>query len=254
MQIEMTPVDRLVPYAGNARTHSNAQIAQIAASITEFGFTNPILTGGDNVIIAGHGRLLAAQKLGIEEVPVIILDHLSEAQRRALVIADNKLAENAGWDEELLRTELAALEDMDFDLDLMGFSNEELDDLLGDLSDTAPGETEGEHDIPEVPEDPVSRPGDLWILGKHRLLCGDATLATDVERVLNGTQPLLMVTDPPYGVKYDPGWRNEVGAGRTKRTGKVLNDVRRHTNPHWVPSIGSIRVNSSAWDDIPHFL
>ena len=233
MKIEMTPVDELVPYAGNARTHSDAQIAQIAASITEFGFTNPILTGGDNVIIAGHGRLLAAQRLGIGEVPVIVLDHLSDAQRRALVIADNKLAENAGWDEELLRVELAALDEMDFDLDLMGFSNEELEALLGDLDGTALGETEGEDDVPEPPDDPVSRPGDLWTLGKHRLLCGDATVATDVERVLNGTQPLLMVTDPPYGVKYDPAWRNKTGASVTKRTGKVLNDDRADWREAW---------------------
>lgn len=229
----MTPVGRLVPYAGNARTHTVEQIAQIAASITEFGFTNPILTGGDNVIIAGHCRLMAAQKLGIEEVPVIILDHLSEAQRRALVIADNKLAENAGWDEEMLRSELAALGEMDFDLDLMGFSDEELDDLLGDLDGTALGEAEGEDDVPEAPDNPVSRPGDLWILGKHRLLCGDATVATDVERVLNGTQPLLMVTDPPYGVKYDPGWRNQTGAAKTQRTGKVLNDDRADWREAW---------------------
>jgi len=229
----MTPVDELVPYAGNARTHSDAQIAQIAASIAEFGFTNPILAGGDNVIIAGHGRLLAARKLGMEAVPVIVLDDLSEAQRRALVIADNKLAENAGWDEELLRVELAALGELDFDLDLLGFSDEELDGLLGDLEGTALGENEGENDVPEAPEDPVSCPGDLWILGKHRLLCGDATVATDVDRVLNGTQPLLMVTDPPYGVKYDPAWRNQLGAAKTKRTGKVLNDDRADWRKAW---------------------
>jgi ParB-like chromosome segregation protein Spo0J len=204
MKIKMTPVKQLVPYAGNARTHSDQQIAQIAASITEFGFTNPVLTGADNVIIAGHGRLLAAQKLGIDTVPVIVLDHLSDAQRRALVIADNKLAENAGWDEDLLRTELAALDDMDFDLDLMGFSDEELDNLLGDLDGPALGENEGEDDVPETPEDPVSRPGDLWLLGKHRLLCGDATVATDVERVLNGTQPLLMVSERPPETAHGP--------------------------------------------------
>jgi len=157
LKIKMTPVAQLVPYAANARTHSEQQIAQIAASITEFGFTNPILSGADNIIIAGHGRLLAAQKLGIDKVPVIVLEHLDEAQRRALVIADNKLAENAGWDEELLRLELAALDDLDFDLDLMGFSDEELENLLGD-PDLALGETEGEDDIPE----PTERPLDPW--------------------------------------------------------------------------------------------
>jgi ParB-like chromosome segregation protein Spo0J len=221
-----------VPYAANARTHSEQQIAQIAASITEFGFPNPILTGADNIIIAGHGRLLAAQQLGIDKVPVIVLEHLDEAQRRALVIADNKLAENAGWDEELLRVELAALDDLDFDLDLMGFSDEELENLLGD-PDLALGEAEGEDDILEPPEDPVSRPGDLWVLGNHRLLCGDATVATDVERVLGNVKPLLMVTDPPYGVEYDPGWRNQTGATKTKRTGKVLNDDRSDWREAW---------------------
>ncbi len=232
LKIKMTPVAQLVPYAANARTHSEQQIAQIAASITEFGFTNPILTGAANIIIAGHGRLLAAQKLGIDKVPVIVLEHLDEAQRRALVIADNKLAENAGWDEELLRVELAALDDLDFDLDLMGFSDEELENLLGD-PDLALGEAEGEDDIPEPPEDPVSRSGDLWVLGNHRLLCGDATVATDVERVLGNVKPLLMVTDPPYGVKYDPGWRNQTGAAKTKRTGKVLNDDRADWREAW---------------------
>ena len=232
LKIKMTPVAQLVPYAANARTHSEQQIAQIAASITEFGFTNPILTGADNIIIAGHGRLLAAQKLGIDKVPVIVLEHLDEAQRRALVIADNKLAENAGWDEELLRVELAALDDLDFDLDLMGFSDEELENLLGD-PDLALGEAEGEDDIPEPPEDPVSRPGDLWILGNHRLLCGDATVATDVEQVLGSVKPLLMITDPPYGVEYDPSWRNKTGASATKRTGKVLNDDRADWREAW---------------------
>jgi len=245
----MTPVDRLVPYAGNARTHSDAQISQIAASITEFGFTNPILTGGDNVIIAGHGRLLAAQKLGIGDVPVIVLDHLSEAQRRALVIADNKLAENAGWDEELLRTELATLDEMDFDLDLMGFSDEELEVLLGDPEGTALGEAEGEDDVPEPPEDPTSRLGDLWLLGKHRLFCGDATVATDVARVLDGIKPLLMVTDPPYGVQYDPAWRNQVGAAKTKRTGKVLNDDRADWREAWALFPGDV---SYVWHGALH--
>jgi len=232
LKIKMTPVAQLVPYAANARTHSEQQITQIAASITEFGFTNPILTGADNIIIAGHGRLLAAQKLGIDKVPVIVLEHLDEAQRRALVIADNKLAENAGWDEELLRVELAALDDLDFDLDLTGFSDEELENLLGN-PDLALGEAEGEDDIPEPPEDPVSRPGDLWLLGNHRLLCGDATVATDVERVLGNVKPLLMVTDPPYGVEYDPGWRNQTGGSATKRTGKVLNDDRADWREAW---------------------
>ena len=240
MKITMTPVGELAPYAANARTHTDEQIAQIAASIQEFGFTNPILSGSDGVIIAGHGRLLAAQRLGLKKVPVITLDHLTEAQRRALVIADNKIAENAGWDEELLRAELAALQEMEFDLDLVGFSDEELDDLLGDLEAEAPGEVEGEDEVPETPEDPVSRPGDLWVLGNHRLLCGDSTVATDVERVLGGVTPLLMVTDPPYGVEYDPSWRNQTGAAKTKRTGKVLNDDRADWSEAWALFPGDV--------------
>ena len=202
----MTPPAKLTPYAGNARTHSEEQVTQIAASIQEFGFTNPILADGDGVIIAGHGRLLAAQRLGLDKVPVITLDHLTDAQRRALVIADNKLAENAGWDEDMLRAELQALEEMDFDLDLVGFSDEELDELLNGFEDGPEGgAVEGEDDVPETPEDPVTQPGDLWILGNHRLLCGSSTVATDVERLLGTVKPLLMVTDPPYGVENQSG-------------------------------------------------
>ncbi len=175
----MTPPAKLEPYAGNARTHSDEQIGQITASIEEFGFTNPILADGDGVIIAGHGRLLAAQRLGLEKVPVITLDHLTDAQRRALVIADNKIAENAGWDEEMLRLEIETLQELEFDLDLIGFSDEELDDLLGELDGGPEGAVDGEDDVPETPEEPVSQSGDLWILGNHRLLCGNSTVDTD---------------------------------------------------------------------------
>jgi len=240
LQIEMTATAKLVPYARNARTHSDDQISQIAASIAEFGFTNPILIGGDDMIIAGHGRLMAAQRLGLAEVPVIVLDHLSEAQRRALVIADNKIAENAGWDEDLLRTELESLRDIDFDLDLIGFSEAELDALLGDFDASEEGAVDGEDEVPETPVDPVSRPGDLWIMGSHRLLCGDSTVATDVERLLAGVKPLLMVTDPPYGVEYDPSWRNQTGASATKRTGKVLNDDRADWREAWALFPGDV--------------
>ena len=236
----MTPPGRLQPYAGNARTHSDAQIAQIAASIEEFGFTNPILADGEGVIIADHGRLLAAQRLGLEKVPVITLDHLTDAQRRALVIADNKIAENAGWDEETLRLEIEALQELEFDLDLIGFSDEELDDLLGGLDGGPEGAVDGEDDVPEPPDDPISQPGDLWILGNHRLLCGDSTVAADVERLLGAVKPLLMVTDPPYGVEYDPGWRNQTGAAKTKRTGKVLNDDRADWREAWALFPGDV--------------
>jgi ParB-like chromosome segregation protein Spo0J len=163
----MVPVSALVPYARNARTHSDAQVAQIAASIAEFGWTNPILVDGEKGLIAGHGRLLAARKLELNEVPVIELSHLTPEQKKAYILADNRLAENAGWDQELLKLELAELKSADFDLELMGFSDKELDELLG-INEEGGGLTEDDA-IPETPVDPVSRPGDLWILGNHRL-------------------------------------------------------------------------------------
>src|SRR6266849_4123715 len=166
--IELWPIDKLVPYAKNPRTHSDAQVTQIAASIREFGFNNPILVDTHAGIIAGHGRLLAARKLGLEQVPVIVLDHLSEAQKRAYILVDNRLAENAGWDEELLRCELAALEQEDFNLGLIGFDDQELARLLADQK-AAQGLTD-EDAIPELPESPVCLRGDLWLLGDHKLL------------------------------------------------------------------------------------
>jgi DNA modification methylase len=209
----MIATEQLVPYARNARTHPDWQIAQIAASIAEFGFCNPILVGADGVIIAGHGRLLAALQLGLEEVPAIELGHLSEVQRRALVIADNKIAENAGWDEDLLRTELAALQSEGFDIDLVGFSEAELDELMAGMDpDTGLPAQLGDPDfVPKPPAEPVSRPGDLWILGEHRVLCGDATLEADAERVCGGLVDACW-TDPPYNVDYE-------GAA-----GKIAND------------------------------
>lgn len=182
--IESWAIDRLIPFVGNARTHTREQIAEIAASITEFGFVNPILVGTDGIIIAGHARLLAAKELGMSQVPVIVLHHLSEIQRRALVIADNQLALNAGWDEELLREQLAALRGEDFDLELIGFDEEELSRLLADR-DTVVGLSD-EDAVPAVTEALVSVPGDLWQLGDHLLLCGDATKAADLARTIDG--------------------------------------------------------------------
>jgi DNA modification methylase len=199
--IEMWLIERLIPWAKNPRTHSNAQVAQIAASIAEFGFNNPILVGTKAGIIAGHGRLLAAQKLGLEEVPVIVLDHLSEAQKRAYIIADNQLALNAGWDEDLLRAELAALQAEDFDLNLIGFEDDELARLLA-TQDAAEGLTD-EDAVPELPQSPVSVTGDLWVLGDHKLLVGDATKQADVDRLMPGTYADLVFTDPPYNVDYE---------------------------------------------------
>jgi hypothetical protein len=203
VQIVMRPVESLAPYARNARTHSAEQVAQIAASIEEFGWTNPVLVGADGTIIAGHGRLMAAKRLGMAEVPVIVLDHLTEAQRRALVVADNKIALNAGWDEELLAAELRELrDDFDYDLGVTGFSDEELDALLLDDEPPAAGLTD-EDAVPEAPVVPVTREGDVWILGRHRLMCGDSTSIDAVDRLMAGNVPNAIVTDPPYGIGID---------------------------------------------------
>ena len=218
-KIEQWPTAKLVPYARNARTHSDAQVAQIAASIAEFGFTNPILAGSDGVIVAGHGRLAAAQKLGLDAVPVVVLDHLTPTQRRALVIADNRIAENAGWDEELLRIELEGLQDEGFDLDLTGFDADALAELLAGDEPVNEGQSD-EDAVPEVGETPVSRPGDVWKLGPHRLLCGDATLAESYEALLDGKAVDMVFTDPPYNVNY-------ANSAKDKLRGKdraILND------------------------------
>jgi DNA modification methylase len=205
--VEHWPLDRLIPYARNARTHADDQVAQIAASIVEFGWTNPILVDAEGVVVAGHGRLLAARRLGLDTVPVVVLDHLTPAQRRAYVIADNKLALNAGWNEELLASELHALNGEGFDLGLTGFSESELDALmapLGEETDAADGDGEDAADeMPEPPREPVSRAGDLWLIGNHRLLCGDSTDSSAVARVMNGDRATLVFTSPPYGNQRD---------------------------------------------------
>jgi DNA modification methylase len=200
-RIELWLIDRLIPFARNPRTHSDAQIAQIAASIEAFGFNNPILVDTKAGIIAGHGRLLAARKLGLTEVPVIVLDHLSEAQKRAYIIADNKLAENAGWNDDLLRSELVALQEEDFDVSLLGFEDEDLARLLA-AQDASEGVTD-EDAVPALPETPVSRTGDRWLLGNHRLLVGDTTSHEDVVRLMAAETADLVFTDPPYNVDYE---------------------------------------------------
>jgi DNA modification methylase len=242
MQIEQVGIESLIPYARNSRTHSDEQVAQVAASIREFGFTNPVLISSDNDIIAGHGRVLAARKLGMVEVPCIRLGHLTEAQRRAYVIADNKLALNSGWDEEMLKVELRGLEEEEFDLGLTGFSEEELAALL--VVQTLEGNTDPD-EVPEPPADPVSVLGDVWILGKHRIACGDCTDMGTVEAALNGVQPHLMVTDPPYGVEYDANWRivempekNTGKEGGSK--GKVLNDDKADWRDAWALFPGDV--------------
>jgi DNA modification methylase len=235
LAIDYRPIEALIPYARNARTHSEAQVALIAGSIRGFGFTNPVLVDGENGIIAGHGRVMAARKLGLAQVPVIELAHLSETQRRAYILADNKLAEQAGWDKALLALELGDLQDMAVDLASLGFEPGELDALLRS------GEAdEREDDVPPVPPVPVSQPGDLWLLSSHRLVCGDATDAATVAKVLNGVLPHLLVSDPAYGVEYDPAWRNQVGAAKTKRVGKVLNDHRADWREAWALFPGDV--------------
>jgi len=200
-QIVLVKIEELIPYARNARTHSDAQVAQIAASIKEFGWTNPVLIDGERGIIAGHGRVLAARKLGLSEVPCIELAHLTQSQKRAYILADNKLAENAGWDIELLKIELVELEGDGFDLSLTGFDEDFLDGLLEDLPEglTDPDET------PETPVEPVTRPGDVWICGAHRVMCGSSTIITDVEKLCNGEHVDMLLTDPPYNVAYEGG-------------------------------------------------
>lgn len=239
IQIERIGVEALIPYARNSRTHSDAQVAQIAASIREFGFTNPVLVDEANGIIAGHGRVLAARKLKMADVPAIRLSHLTEAQKRAYVIADNKLALNAGWDIELLRLEINDLRGLEFDVALTGFSTEEIDALMA-----APG-TEGLTDpdaIPEAPERPIAVPGDVWLLGRHRLVCGDCTDPLAVEKALNGVKPHLMVTDPPYGVEYDAEWRNGALGGKVggRATGKVENDGKADWREAWALFPGDV--------------
>src|SRR5687768_10498815 len=194
LEVAWRELGELITYAGNPRTHSDAQVAQIAASIREFGWSNPVLVDGANGIIAGHGRVLAARKLGLQRVPVIELAHMSEAQKRVYVLADNQLALNAGWDEALLRLELADLSELGFDLGLIGFGEGELERLLA--GETRKGLIEDD-EAPDLPEQAVTKAGDLWILGEHRLLCGDATVLTDVERVLGGQLADMTFTDPP---------------------------------------------------------
>ncbi|MEE1653549.1 MULTISPECIES: site-specific DNA-methyltransferase [Brachymonas] len=218
-KIEQWPTAKLLPYARNARTHSEEQVAQIAASIAEFGFTNPILAGSDGIIVAGHGRLAAAQKLGLEIVPVVVLDHLSQTQRRALVIADNRIAENAGWDDAMLRIELEALKLEGFELELTGFDVDDLIELASGDEPDKEGLTD-EDAVPEVSETPVSRPGDIWIMGQHRLLCGDSTVAESYEKLMQSEVADIVFTDPPYNVNY-------ANSAKDKMRGKdraILND------------------------------
>ena len=200
-KIDRLSVEKLIPYAKNSRTHSAEQVAQIAASIKEFGFNNPVLIDEDNGIIAGHGRVMAAQKLGLQAVPCIRLAHLSDTQRKAYVIADNRLALNAGWDDQMLTVELQELDSESFDLSLLGFEADELNALLNPIKETE-GLTD-EDEVPEVPEEPKTKPGDIYKLGRHRLMCGDSTSIDAVEKLMDGNKVDLIFTDPPYNVAFN---------------------------------------------------
>jgi DNA modification methylase len=240
-KVERIAVSALVPYARNARTHSPEQVDQIAASIREWGWTVPVLIDETGGLIAGHGRVMAAKKLGLSDVPAMRAEGWSEAQKRAYVLADNKLALNAGWDNELLRVELDGLKELDFDLSLTGFADLELSTILADKTEglTDPDET------PEPPAKPVSVLGDVWLLGKHRIVCGSSTEVESVDKALNGVKPHLMVTDPPYGVEYDADWRNKAmradgskDGGRA--VGKVLNDDKADWREAWALFPGDV--------------
>lgn len=236
LQVEYWPLDRLIPYARNARTHSPAQVAEIAGSIRAFGFSNPILVSEGADIIAGHGRLAAARQLALAEAPVIVLRGLTDAQRRQLVLADNRIALNAGWDVEMLGLELTELSTMGADLSMLGFSDKELAAALA----SGPGGLTDENEVPPVADMPVSASGEIWQLGPHRIACGDSTDAKLVIALLAGTAPQLMVTDPPYGVEYDPEWRHRIGVNKSQKRGKIQNDSRADWAETWAAFPGEI--------------
>ena len=213
-QIKWEAVDKLIPYAKNARTHSDEQVAQIAGSIKEFGFNNPILVDKDNSVIAGHGRLMAARKLGMDKVPVVELQHLTESQRKAYVLADNRIALNSGWDTSMLSLELQDLKD-DIDLFLLGFDPDELDALLNPIEETE-GLTD-EDAVPDVPDEPKTKLGDIYILGNHRLMCGDSTSIDDAEKLMDGLLADLVFTDPPYKIQTKGGTKSDVSKALQKQ-------------------------------------
>lgn len=216
-KVSIKPLKDLIPYARNSRKHSNAQIDQIAASMREWGWTNPVLVDENNTILAGHGRVMAAQKLGIENCPVIIAAGWSDDKKRAYVIADNKISENSSWDEDLLKIEIDDLGG--FDVSLLGFSDKEITQLLQNVQSV-----DGEDDVPEISDKVASSMGQVWLMGNHKIMCGDSTNADDVRRLLSNVRPTLMVTDPPYGVEYDASWRNKLNKRSDTANGKVLND------------------------------
>jgi len=241
-RIERRSVASLIPNARNARMHSEAQVAQIAASIREWGWTTPVLIDTDGTIIAGHGRVLAARMLHIADIPVMIAEGWTDAQKRAYIIADNQLTLNADWDLDLLAVELRGLGEEGFDLDLIGFDPDALANLLADKTE---GLTDPD-DVPDAPLEPVTKLGDVWLLGKHRIVCGDCTDAGVVAKALNGVTPHLMVTDPPYGVDYDASWRSDPRVAAKIRhptkgaIGRVENDHRADWREAWALFPGEV--------------
>lgn len=248
MQVDLMPVERLVPYARNPRRNDGA-VDAVAASIREFGFRVPVVVDEQLTVLAGHTRLKAARKLGLAQVPVHIAAGLSEAQKKAFRIADNRVGEIAEWDNDMLALELEDLRMADFDLGTLAFDEGEVERIMAEASATTEGLTDPD-DAPEPQAEAITKPGDVWLLGRHRLVCGDSTDALVVDKALNGVQPHLMVTDPPYGVKYDAGWRNEAmpakndpkrwkdGAGRA--TGAVLNDGQADWREAWALFPGEV--------------
>lgn len=244
MEIIYKKVQDLIPYVNNSRTHSEEQVNQICASINEFGFTNPVLIDEKDSIIAGHGRLMASKKLEMEEVPCIVLKGLTEAQKKAYIIADNKMALNAGWDEELLKIELENLKELDFDLGLTGFNIDELDDILG-VNEEEKEIIEDE--VPEVPEEPKAKLGDIYQLGNHRLMCGDSTSITDIDNLLNDNKIDMIFTDPPYGMNLDTdfsGMKSKIfkgGNGGNEYDAGIVDDF----NPEMINTIMALDIKET---------
>lgn len=245
MQIVYKKVNELIPYINNSRTHSEEQVNQIVASINEFGFTNPLLIDEKDNIIAGHGRLLASKKLKMEEVPCIVLSGLTEAQKKAYIIADNKMALNAGWDDELLKIELENLKELDFDLELTGFDVDELDDILKPIEEEQEI-VEDDFDI-EPPEEPKAKYGDIYQLGNHRLMCGDSTSEEDVEKLMNGNKADMVFTDPPYGMNLDTdfsGMKSKIfkgGNGGNEYDAGIVDDF----NPEMINKIMALDIKET---------
>lgn len=254
-RMEMWPIARLYPYEKNARRHSDAQIAQIAASMLEFGVNSPLLISAEGMVIAGHGRLQAAKKIGLEKLPVVVLDHLTPLQRRAYILADNKIAEGAGWDTDLLASELRALEEADLNLEMLGFSEKELEAFLPDWPETHPedidqrDENPQQEEIPSPPAHPVTLPGDIWILDSHKVICGDARNPAVVAKLMNDEAAALCFTSPPYGQQR--GYATEIGNWDALMQG-VFSCLPLRKNGQLLVNLGLIHRKNEVipyWDD-----